>query len=217
MPAEPAPDLTAAAEAEWLEAWKAGPGGSRSHLIEVGSTAPDLTMPDEMGRPIELSALWSDGMALMMFWRHFGCSCGIDRAARLADEYADYAAAGLNPVIIGQGEPARAAAYKERYEIHCPILCDPDFEAYRAYGLGDFGVEQVLYDAAESYWSHSEEIGIDFQAARRSIGRPLVDSPWMSAGEFVIDDGTVLVSYVYQYCEDFPDPRMFTTAARLQL
>jgi hypothetical protein len=25
----------------------------------------------------------------------------------------------------------------------------------------------------------------------------------------------VRVSYLYNYCEDFPDPRVFTTAARL--
>ena len=151
-----------------------------------------------------------------MFWRHFGCGCGLDRSSRLNDEYEDYLAAGINPVIIGQGEPERAAEYREKYGITCPILCDPEFAAYSAYGLANFGVEQILYDAPEETWDHSMEIGLDFQEARRAINRPLVDNPWMSTGEFLVDpSGTIRVSYAYQYCEDFPDPRVFLVAAKI--
>jgi hypothetical protein len=38
----------------------------------------------------------------------------------------------------------------------------------------------------------------------------------MQTGEFVVgSDGIIRVAYPYNYCEDFPDPRIFTTAARL--
>jgi hypothetical protein len=38
----------------------------------------------------------------------------------------------------------------------------------------------------------------------------------MQSAEFVVDtSGLVKVAYLYNYCEDFPDPRLFTTAARL--
>ncbi len=208
--------LTEAAEKEWLEAWVAGPGDKRSKLLDPGTSSPDLELLDHTGASRRLSSFWSDGPALLMFWRHFGCGCGLDRSSRLNDEYEDYLAAGINPVIIGQGEPERAAAYREKYGITCPILCDPEFAAYSAYGLAHFGVEQVLYDAPEETWCHSMEIGIDFQEARRAINRPLVDNPWMSPGEFLVDhSGAIRVSYAYQYCEDFPDPRVFLTAAKI--
>jgi hypothetical protein len=43
-----------------------------------------------------------------------------------------------------------------------------------------------------------------------------VDDPWRAVGEFVIgSDGTVRLSYAYQYCEDFPPPELLTTAALL--
>lgn len=213
---EPTDGLTEAAEEEWLEIWVAGPGDKRSKLLDPGTSAPDLELLDHTGASRRLSSFWSDGPALLMFWRHFGCGCGLDRSSRLNEEYADYLAAGINPVIIGQGEPERAAAYREKYGITCPILCDPEFEAYSAYGLANFGVEQVLYDAPEETWCHSKEIGLDFQEARRAINRPLVDNPWMSTGEFVVDhSGTIRVSYAYQYCENFPDPRIFLTAAKI--
>jgi len=208
--------LTEAAEKEWLETWMAGPGDKRSKPLDIGTSAPDLELLDHTGTSRRLSSFWSDGPALFMFWRHFGCGCGLDRASRLKDEYADYQAARINPVIIGQGEPERAAAYKEKYDISNPILCDPEFTAYSAFGLSDFGVEQILYDAPEETWCHSKEIGIDFQKDRRAINRPLVDNPWLSPGEFLVDrSGTIRVSYAYQYCENFPDPRVFLTAAKI--
>jgi len=208
--------LTEDAEKEWLETWVAGPGAKRSKLLDPGTSAPDLELLDHTGASRRLSSFWSEGPALLMFWRHFGCGCGLDRASRLKDEYADYQAAGINLVIIGQGEPERAAEYREKYGITCPILCDPEFAAYSAYGLANFGVEQILYDAPEETWDHSMEIGLDFQEARRAINRPLVDNPWMSTGEFLVDSsGTIRVSYAYQYCEDFPDPRVFLVAAKI--
>mgnify|MGYP001457676430 FL=1 len=208
--------LTEDAEKEWLETWVAGPGNKRSKLLDPGTSAPDLELLDHTGVSRRLSSFWSEGPALLMFWRHFGCGCGLERASRLKDEYADYQVAGINLVIIGQGEPERAAEYREKYGITCPILCDPEFAAYSAYGLANFGVEQILYDAPEETWDHSMEIGLDFQEARRAINRPLVDNPWMSTGEFLVDpSGTIRVSYAYQYCEDFPDPRVFLVAAKI--
>ncbi len=208
--------LTEAAEQEWLETWIAGPGDKRSKLLETGISAPDLKLFDHTGTSCQLSSLWSEGPALLMFWRHFGCGCGVDRAARLKEEYSDYRTAGINPVIIGQAEPERAAAYKEEHNIECAILCDPDFKSYSAFGLSNFGIEQILYSAPEETWCHSKEVGLEFQKARRAINRPLVDNPWLSPGEFLIDkSGTIRVSYAYQHCENYPDPRVFLTAAKI--
>ena len=58
--------------------------------------------------------------------------------------------------------------------------------------------------------------GEAYQAARREINLPLVDDPWMQSGEFVVDtEGIVRLACLYNYCADYPDPRVFTTAARL--
>jgi hypothetical protein len=64
--------------------------------------------------------------------------------------------------------------------------------------------------------AHPHELGVSFQSARREQGRPLVDDPWRAVAEYVIgSDGLVRLCYAYQHCEDFPDPRVLTTAARL--
>lgn len=204
------------AEAEWLEKWSSGPTEPEGPFLPQAAVAPDLVLPDDSGQPRWLSEFWAEGPALVMFWRHFGCGCGVERSRRLVDEYPTYRDAGLNPVIVSQGEPARAAAYRAEHRLPCPVLCDPDHVAYRAYGIGQWSVERVLFDAPDSFWDHDRDTGVRFQDGRRAAGRPPVDDPWRAVAEFVVDpDGHVRLPYAYQYCEDFPDPRVLTAAAQL--
>jgi peroxiredoxin len=208
--------MTATAEAEWLARWTSGPTESKGSVLARGAAAPDLVLPDHTGRDRSLSDFWAGRSALVMFWRHFGCSCGVERARRLVAEYVAYQEAGLSPVIVAQGEPDRAAAYRKEHGLPCPILCDPEHVAYRAYGLGHWSVEQVLYDAPAEYWRHEHDLGARFQDGRRREGRPPVDDPWRATAEFVIGpDGDVRLPYAYQFCEDFPDVRVLVAAARL--
>lgn len=207
---------TVAAEIEWLEGWTSGPTEPEGHGLPKGAVAPDLMLADHNGESRSLSEFWADRTALLMFWRHFGCSCGVERARRLLDELPAYQEAGLMPVIVTQGEPVRAAAYRDQHRLPCPVLCDPQHHAYRAYGIGQWSVERVLFDAPPEYWAHGRQLGADFQGRRRQEGRPPVDDPWRAVAEFVIgSDGLVRLSHVYQHCEDFPDPRVLTTAARI--
>ena len=209
-------ELTAAAEIEWLDKWTTGPVEEFGALAAPGTAAPDLELHDDAGVLTRLSHFWSTGPALMMFWRHFGCTCGVERAGQLKAEHSSYQEAGLTPVIIAQGEPERASVYRTTHDIAAPVLSDPDHDAYRAYGVGQWSVAQVLFDAPAEYWSHPRDLGADFQDGRREQGRPPVDDPWRAAAEFVVgSDGVIRLSYAYQYCEDYPDPRVLTTAARL--
>ena len=208
--------LTAAAESEWLELFAAGPIEVEGFGLRGGTAAPDLVLPDHTGVKRLLSEFWADQPVLLMFWRHFGCGCGIDRAARLLEEYPTYQEAGIIPLIVAQGEPARAAAYRDQLGLPCPVLCDPDHDAYRAYGIGHWSVERILFDAPVEFWAHPRDLGASFQDERRAGGRPLVDDPWRATAEFVIGtDGRVRLSHLYQYCEDFPEPLVLTAAAQL--
>ena len=210
-------DHIARAEADWLEKWTRGPQVAAWDEIppQVGDAAPEVDLPDSNGDVMSLSSFWSDRPALVVFWRHFGCGCGVDRAARLRDEMADYEGAGANVVIVGQGVPAQAAAYAREHELGCPILTDPDESAYRSYGLVEGQISQVLFDAPEEMWGHDRATGEAFIHSRRETGRPAVNNPWLLPGEFVIDQsGTIRLAYRYQYCEDWPNPLVLTAAIK---
>lgn len=210
--------LTEQAEAEFLDLFEAGPATVRWGELppQVGDPAPDAELPDQDGESVRLSAFWRDRPALLVFWRHFGCGCGLERAERFVDEYEGYLDAGANVVVIGQGEPVRAGAYVDEHGIECPVLSDPERETYAAYGLVDFLPAQVLQGAPDALLDLEREAVEELAATRRDAGRPLVDSPWQQPGEFVVDtSGTLRLTYRYQYCEDFPDPSVLRTAIRL--
>lgn len=207
-----------AAEQEWVAGWKRGPVRLRWDVVpvQIDDPAPDLEVDDSSGKPVPLSSFWTDRPALLLFWRHFGCSCGMDRAARLRTELQAYLEAGANVVIVGQGEPDRAAAYKEKQELACPILCDPHRRLYQAYGLLEGTTAQVLFDAPDEFLRRDPQAGMDLMTSRRDSDRRLVDDPWQLPGEFVVaSDGRLRLTYRYQYCEDYPDPRVLTSAIKL--
>jgi peroxiredoxin len=198
--------LEVAAEERWLASWLAGPTRTRFEALppQAGDAAPDPTLPDTSGEPRRLSEYWAHGPALVIFMRHFGCSCLQERWEGLKIELADYADAGARVVAICQAEPERARAVAERREYQFPLLCDPEFNAYQAFGLLEGQPSQILHDFP---WQAGDEETARtlFLEPRRGTERAVVDSPWQLPGEFVIgSDGLIKLAHRYQYCEDFP-------------
>ncbi len=60
-------DLTAAAEAGWLDGLTSGPVETEPTALRTGTSAPDLVLPDHTGVPRSLSEFWSAGPALVLF------------------------------------------------------------------------------------------------------------------------------------------------------
>jgi peroxiredoxin len=211
---------TAAATRDWLEHWRVGP--TRQRWTELppqrGDRAPDLELLEaRTGQAMRLSRLWADGPALLLFWRHFGCSCGRDRAARLRTEYADYLAAGATVALIGQGERERTLVYASANDLpeSMPLFCDPDERAYRAYGLLEGGPTEVLFDAPDAFLTCEPDAGAGMAEERRALARPNVDNPWLLPGEFVVGPyGRLETTYRFQFCEHWIDPRVNLAAIR---
>jgi peroxiredoxin len=210
-------ELTRAAEDRWKTAWEAGPSRTRWTSLppQIGDPAPDAVLPDHEAAPRRLSGFWVDRPAVVLFWRHFGCSCGMDRAARLRAELADYRAVGGDVVIVGQGEPERAARYRVLQELDVPILADLDRTTYAAFGLLQGTPAQILFDAPDPFLRCDYDAGMQLAASRHGTPRAMVDDPWQLPGEFVVGtDGRIAYAHRYGWCEDYPDPRVHVAAIR---
>jgi peroxiredoxin len=205
------------AEQQWLDLWKSGPSRLRWNKIplQVGDTAPDFELQDSTGAIVHLRDYWKNKPALLLFWRHYGCSCGIERAKRLQNEYSDYIRLGANVIIIGQGEPERSAAYVEKHNIPCPVLCDPTYKVYQAYDLLEGKPSQIVFDASDEFLQCNFDAGANLQKSRHGTERAAVDSPWQLPGEFVVDQtGMIRLAYRYQYCEDWSNPLVLVGAIK---
>lgn len=217
---QPPTQETEQAGDRWHEHWRRGPTRRRWTELppQVGDPAPSLDLIEaRSSHAMPLSRLWAHGPALILFWRHFGCSCGRDRSARLRAEHAGYLAAGARVAIVGQGEPERALTYARANGIpdDVMLLCDPGVEAYRAYGLLEGGPPEILFDAPDEFLRCEPAAGQKLFDMRAASGMPMVDNPWLLPGEFVVGrDGRLWGTYRFQFCEHWIDPRVTVAAIR---
>jgi NAD(P)-dependent dehydrogenase (short-subunit alcohol dehydrogenase family) len=92
----------------------------------------------------------------------------------------DIRARGAELVIVGNGAQNFAAAFREDFELDCPILVDPELRAYRAAGLRRGRVEllspRLPLNALRALRSGSRQTGVE-------------GDPWQLGGVFVIRPG----------------------------
>lgn len=217
---QPDTPATRAACDRWLDLYMNGPKNIRwkELPLQVGDQAPSLDLIDARnGKTTQLANSWSEKTCLILFWRHFGCSCGRDRAQRLIDEMPKYRELNTKVVIIAQGEPERAQVYLQANGIpdDVQVLLDPNESAYRKFGILECGPLEVLFDAPDEFLRKEREAAIGLIDSRKAAGRPPVDNPWLLPGEFVIKKGgEVVFVYRYQHCENYLDARVLIGAIR---
>jgi peroxiredoxin len=194
-----------AAEETWMDDFLNGPRTTRWETMppQVGDMAPDAELPDSEGGARRLSEWWEKGPVHLVFMRHYGCGCLANRWEELKDATARISNAGATTVAVGQAGPERSREVAERRGYRFPVLCDPNLDSYRAYGLLEGVVPSVFHDTP---WEPGDTAQAEkMTAARRGTDRALVDHAWQLPGEFVIArGGRIALAYRAQTCEDFP-------------
>jgi hypothetical protein len=101
----------------------------------------------------------------------------------LRDRIGDIRARGAELVVVGNGSPHFAAAFREEQGLDCPLLIDPELHAYRAAGLRRGRVEalspRLPLHALRALLSGHRQRGIQ-------------GDPWQLGGTFVIRPGGAL-------------------------
>ncbi len=171
-PAPAAAPLTATAGSEL---------GTRPEGIGLapGAAAPDAEVHDLQGQAVQLSALFSRGPTLLVFYRGGWCPYCNTQVRQLTEAAEQFSAHGVALIMISVDRPEAAATTEAAYDIPFPVLSDSDLAAHRAYHV----VEQVGPEDYERLTGY----GIDLEAAsgrdHHSIAIP---------SAFLIDDAGVI-------------------------
>jgi dehydrogenase/reductase SDR family protein 12 len=114
----------------------------------------------------------------------------------LRDRIEDIRARGAELVIVGNGAANFASAFREDFDLDCPLLIDPELRAYRAAGLRRGRAEllspRLPGNALRALASGSRQTGVE-------------GDPWQLGGVFVVrENGEATYAYTSSEAGDHP-------------
>jgi thioredoxin-dependent peroxiredoxin len=117
-------------------------------LLKPGDTAPDFTLPDEVGRPVSLGVLLGVGpVALVFYPRDFTPVCTRE-VCMVRDAHSELAAAGISVLGISADSVESHERFRAQHGLTFPLRADVDKTVCRAYGalgLFGFGTRRITY------------------------------------------------------------------------
>ncbi len=167
--------------------------------LNIGDPAPDLTLINAEGQPIQLGQLYTGRKTLVSFLRHFGCPFCREWLAQLEEHHSQLQAAGVQVVAVAMGEPKHVKRYCGNLAPHVDCLTgnEQGRDAYDAYGLIRAGAKEFLsFNVLKA--------GIRAFSKGKAMGQ-IIGDPLMLSGSFIIDEnGHITWAYYAQYPGDHP-------------
>ena len=110
-------------------------------MLEVGTKAPDFTLPDKNGAPVSLSDFLGRKIVLYFYPRDNTPGC-TRQACAFAQSYGEFK--GKNVVVIGVSKDSVSSHLKfaEKYELPFLLLSDPEHKVIETYEVWQ---EKKLY------------------------------------------------------------------------
>jgi len=104
--------------------------------IEVGATAPALTVTTHTGESLDLAEVYARGPVLVYFYPKAdtpGCTA---QACNLRDNFDAVTAAGITVLGVSTDTVARQAEFRDKYDLPFTLIADPDQVLGKAFGVG---------------------------------------------------------------------------------
>lgn len=110
-------------------------------MLEVGTKAPDFTLPDKEGKMVSLSDFAGKRVVLYFYPKDNTPGC-TRQACAFAGAYEEFKT--LDAVVIGVSKDSATSHQKfaEKYDLPFVLLSDPELTAIQAYGVWQ---EKKLY------------------------------------------------------------------------
>jgi peroxiredoxin len=173
----------------------------KNRQLNFAKEAPNLTLLDTRGQPVQLSSLWAKKPLLLAFTRHFGCTQCKEMLDAIVANRAAIEKAGLDIAVITQGTPEAAAEFAAQFAPGLLVLADPERKAYSAYGLERGNIFQTVINP--KVWravSNAKKKGYQLEPP------PPGQDAMLMSGTFIISTrGRIELPYYYDNIADHPN------------
>ena len=169
--------------------------------LKFNDPAPDISLLDANGSPIQLSSLWKKGVLVLAFTRHFGCPQCKEMVDQLIDAHQSLTERGLHLAIVSHASAESAKAFCDQRAPDALCLADPDRSAYKAYGLFRGNFWQTIL--SPNIWKSNRRLAR--QKGIKPEVPPAGQDAYQMSGTFVIGtDGRIRLPYYYEDIADHP-------------
>ena len=110
-------------------------------MLEIGMNAPEFTLPDKDGNPVNLSDFRGRKVVLYFYPKDNTPGC-TRQACAFAGAYREFQKRDVVVIGVSRDSVASHVKFAEKYSLPFILLSDPDLEAIQAYGVWQ---EKKLY------------------------------------------------------------------------
>lgn len=103
-------------------------------MLEVGSKAPEFTLPDKDGRMVSISDFAGKKVVLYFYPRDNTPGC-TRQACAFGEAYEQFKKENVAVIGISKDSVASHQKFAEKYSLPFVLLSDPDLAAIQAYGV----------------------------------------------------------------------------------
>jgi peroxiredoxin Q/BCP len=103
-------------------------------MIEPGDAAPDFTLPDQDGNPVELRSLRGRPVVVYFYPKADTPGC-TTQACGVREHRADYAKAGAVVLGISPDPVSKVKKFHEKHSLNFALLADQDHAVAETYGV----------------------------------------------------------------------------------
>ena len=103
-------------------------------MLEVGTKAPDFTLPDKNGNPVSLSDFAGKRVVLYFYPRDNTPGC-TRQACGFAQNYDAFKELGVEVIGVSKDSAASHEKFAAKYELPFILLSDPELTVLQAYDV----------------------------------------------------------------------------------
>ncbi len=103
-------------------------------MLEIGSQAPEFTLPDQDGAPVSLSDFRGKKVVLYFYPKDSTPGC-TRQAQAFARAYEEFRALGVEVLGVSKDSAASHRKFAEKYALPFRLLSDPELGVLQAYGV----------------------------------------------------------------------------------